>query len=271
MSIIDIHTHAFPDGISDKAMSYLQGLTEDWAAVGTGTVDNLLRSMDTSGVDIFVICGIATKPGQWKGILSWLLEVEAKHGGRIIPFGSVHPQDENIADAMLQIKAAGIRGIKLHPMHQDFVVDSDDVMEIYAQAAKCGLAVQLHSGRDIGFPNDTIPDRASPERIAAVLDRFEGLRLLCTHMGGWRSWDEDEEHLVGRDVYMETSFALGHMDDKQFTRIVKNHTPDRVCFGTDWPWNDPAAELTKLDSLELEPEMIEKIKYSSSAKFLNNL
>jgi len=153
-------------------------------------------------------------------------------------------------------------------MHQDFIADADEVMEIYALAAKHGLTVQLHSGYDIGFPNDSIPDRASPKRIAAVLDRFEGLKLLCMHMGGWRSWDEVEEYLVGRNVYMETSFALGHMDDEQFIRIVKIHTPDRICFGSDWPWNDPAAELAKLDSLNLEPETIKKIKYASGAEFL---
>jgi uncharacterized protein len=268
MSIIDIHTHVFPDKISKRAMSHLQGLTEDWIAFGKGTIRNLLRCMDNNGVDISVICGIATKPGQWKGILSWLLEVESKHPERIIAMGSVHPQDENIGDALMQIKDAGIHGIKLHPMHQDFVVDTDEAMEVYAIAAKCDLSVQLHSGYDIGFPNDSIPDRASPIRIAAVLDKIEGLKLLCTHMGGWRSWDEVEEYLVGRDVYMETSFALGHMDDEQFVRIVKNHTPDRVCFGTDWPWNDPAKELAKLNSLDLEPETIKKIKYSSGAKFL---
>lgn len=268
MSIIDIHTHAFPDGIAVRAMSHLQRLTEDWVAVGIGTVDDLLRAMDSAGVDVSVICAIATKPAQWKGILSWLLEVASNYRERIIPFASVHPRDENIAAAMRQIKDAGIRGIKLHPMHQDFVVDADDVMEIYAQAVECGLTVQLHSGRDIGFPNDSIPDRASPRRIAAVLNKFPALKLLCTHMGGWSSWGEVEEHLVGRDFYMETSFALGQMPDEQFVRIVKNHTPDRICFGTDWPWNDPTAELAKLNALDLEPETIEKIKYSSAAEFL---
>ena len=268
MSIIDIHTHAFPDKISERAMSHLQGLAKDFPAVGTGTVANLLQSMDKAGVDVSVICGIATKPGQWEGILGWLRDVMWEHGERIVPFGSVHPQDENISDALLQIKDAGIHGIKLHPMHQDFIADTDDVMKIYSLAAKCGLAVQLHSGYDIGFPNDSIPDRASPKRIAAVLDQVEDIRLLCTHMGGWRSWDQVEEYLVGRDVYMETSFALGQMDDERFIRIVKNHNPDRVCFGSDWPWNDPAAELTRLNSLDLEPETIEKIKCSSGIKFL---
>ncbi|MCK5114738.1 MAG: amidohydrolase family protein [Phycisphaerae bacterium] len=268
MSIIDIHTHAFPDKISKRAMSHLESMTEDWAAVGQGTVRDLLKFMDNTAVDVSAICGIATKPGQWSGILDWLLGVMGKHRERIVPFASVHPQDENIGDALMQIKDAGIYGIKLHPMHQDFIADADEVMEIYQQAAWCRLAVQIHSGRDIGFPNDAIPDRASPKRIANVLDRVDGLRILCTHMGGWRSWDEVEECLVGRDVYMETSFALGHMDDEQFLRIVKNHTPDRVCFGSDWPWNDPGTELAKLESLGLSAGDLEKIKFSSSAAFL---
>ena len=101
-----------------------------------------------------------------------------------------------------------------------------------------------------------------------MLDKFEGLKMLCTHMGGWCSWDEVEEFLIGRDVYMETSFALGQMDDQQFIRMVKNHTPDRVCFGSDWPWKNPGKELTQLDSLDLDQETIKKIKYSSATKFL---
>ena len=129
MSIIDIHTHAFPNSISKKAMSYLQGLAKDCTPAGKGTVGDLLRSMDNTGVDISVICGIATKPGQWKGILSWLLEVESKHPERIIPLGlgaveellHVVPEVEapltGRADAGRQVSAlTGLQPVA-HPLH----------------------------------------------------------------------------------------------------------------------------------------------------------
>ena len=202
MSAIDVHTHAFPDGVAERAMAKMQALCP-WKAFGGGTVGNLVKSMDAADIDVSVVCAVATRPDQVKGIMKWCDKVRSD---RIEPFPSVHPDTRGAAKWVERIAKAGFTGIKLHPLYQGFAVDDGCADAIYAAAAEHELAVVVHCGLDFAFPADD--DRASVERIRRVVDRFGELKMICTHMGGWRSWDAVEEHLLGADVYMETSFGV---------------------------------------------------------------
>ena len=264
MSIIDAHTHAFPDDLAARAIARLE---EDcpWKAVADGRVASLIESMNASDVDISVVCTIATRPDQVKDIFKWCGQIRSD---RIEPLPSVHPDTPKAAKWVEKIAKAGFAGIKLHPMYQDFVADDPRLDELYAAAAEGGLMVQSHCGRDIGFPPDD--DRASPRRLRRVIERFPKLRLLCTHMGGWRSWDEVEEHLVGTGVYMETSFSLGQRgtDPQRIAAMIRRHGAGRVMFGSDWPWNTQADEIANVRKLPLGERDIRGILYSNAAALL---
>ena len=267
MSAIDIHTHAFPDNIAARAMEKLQAMT-DWRAVGDGTVGGLLESMDRADVDISAICAVATKPGQVRGILKWQKKIIKEHAHRLVPLCSVHPHDKNPENWIQRIVGEGVIGIKLHPMYQDFCIDDERIWCIYQSIAEHGLLLELHCGKDIGFPNDPIPDRASPQRIARVLRRFKGLRLLCTHMGGWQMWDQVETHLLGKDVYMETSFSLTHMAPERFRKMIQVHGAEKICFGSDWPWNEQSVELARIERLGLDKKTFRQLSMANAAQLL---
>jgi predicted TIM-barrel fold metal-dependent hydrolase len=272
MSCIDMHTHAFPDHVAPRAMEKLSAKGE-WQAVGDGTIGGLLSAMDAAGLDRSAVCAIATKAGQVEGILKWLCSVTNEHGDRIIPFGSLHPRDDDPAGWVRRIAEAGLRGIKLHPMYQDFVVDdrnrnTKNLWAIYEAAIEHNLPVALHCGRDIGFPNDSIPDRASPKRLAALIDALPQLPLLCTHMGGWSMWDEVERHLLGKNVFLETSFTSAFLPAERLADMVRRHGSQNICFGTDWPWNDQAAERAHFANLGLSEDDVKNIEYRTAQNLL---
>ncbi|MBN1943686.1 MAG: amidohydrolase [Phycisphaerae bacterium] len=267
MKRIDIHTHAFPDHVAPRAMEKLSAKAE-WRAVGDGTISGLLASMDAAGVERSAVCAIATKPGQAEGITKWLSAVAAQCGGRIISFGSLHPKDDDLPGWVRRIAQAGLRGIKLHPMYQDFVVDDKALWPIYETAMEQNLPVALHCGSDIGFKNNPIPDRASPKRLAGLAEAFPKLRLLCTHMGGWSMWDEVEKHLLGTNVFLETSFTSAFLDPQRLVRMILTHGSDKVCFGTDWPWNDPAAEWEHFAGLGLSEDDLQNLASRSAERLL---
>ncbi|MCE5328403.1 MAG: amidohydrolase family protein [Planctomycetaceae bacterium] len=246
--IIDIHTHAFPDSIADRAIAKLESLAS-WKAVGRGTTAALLESMDAAGVDASAVCAIATKPDQAGGILDWCTSIRTE---RLIPFPSVHPDTPDAAGWVGRIAAEGFCGIKLHPMYQNFAADDARADAIYAKATELGLLVTLHCGRDIGFPYED--DRASAPRMAAIVARHKGIKLVCTHMGGWKSWEESYEHLVGREVYLETSFSLQLLGAKRATEMIHAHGANRVLFGSDWPWQSQASDVAFIRSLPLSEQ-----------------
>jgi len=261
MAAIDVHTHAFPDDLAGRAVAKLQADCP-WQAVGDGTVDGLLASMDAADVDVSVVCAIATKPDQARGILKWCRKIRSE---RICPLASVHPATPKAGKWVRRIADAGLAGIKLHPMYQDFLADAPELDEIYGQARESGLVVTLHCGRDIGFPADNV--RAAPRRIANIAEKFEGLKLICTHMGGWRMWDEVNRHLIGRNVYLETSFSLGELGE-QAKEMIRHHGHDRVLFGTDWPWQRQDETARLLRQLNLPGEQVKAILYGNAAALL---
>ncbi len=262
MIAIDFHTHAFPDGLAKRAMESLQKNCP-FKAVGDGTIAGLLKAMDAADVDVSVICTIATKVGQVEGIVKWCEEIRTD---RIDPLPSVHPDEPDAVKWIHRFANDGFVGIKLHPMYQDFAFDDPRLDPIWDALSKTGLLIASHCGRDIAFPEDD--DRGSPKRIRSVIERFPNLRLVCTHMGGWRSWDLAEQYLVGQNVYLETSFSLTELSPERATDIIRRHNPKHVLFGTDWPWNLPTKEVELLNRLGLSDAEKNAILYNNAAKLL---
>ena len=246
--IIDFHTHAFPDAIADRA---IQTLVEEGQkkyevrAYLDGRISSLTASMDRSGIEKSVICSIATRPAQFEPILRWSRQVMSD---RIIPFPSLHPEAADAEDQVRRIRDEGFRGVKFHPYYQDFAIDEDRLFPVYRRLEKEGLIVVMHTGFDLAFERVR---KADPARIVSVLERFPDLKLVTTHLGSWEDWEEVERHIIGKKIYMEISYSLDCMDRETARRIILNHPPDHVLFGSDSPWADQAEATALLKGLDL--------------------
>ena len=258
--IIDFHAHAFPDAIAARAMPEL-AKEADVVPAADGTVAGLLASMDRAGIAQSVICSIATKPSQFGAILEWS---RATGSERLWMFASVHPADPDPAGRLRRVVGAGLRGIKLHPYYQDFEVDEPRLHPLYAAAEALGLIVVCHAGFDIAYPRTRIAD---PVRIRRVIESFPGLKLVAAHMGGWDDWDEVERHLLGRPIYIDTSYSFHCLPAERARRMLLAHPADRILFGTDSPWADAAEDVARLRALAL-PAGLERAILSDNARAL---
>ncbi len=261
MKIIDVHTHAFPDALAPRAMAALEDPI-DWKAIGDGTIAGLLRSMDTAGVDASVICSIATKPSHVEPILKWS---ESIASDRIIPFPSLHPETLDVAAWVHRFRDAGLRGVKMHPMYQEFTFDEPRMDPLYAAIAEAGLVYEPHCGYDIAFPGDK---RADADRLARVIRRHPTLKLLCTHLGGWQQWDAVGKHLIGRNVWMESSMSVSLLGLQATADLIRAQGADKVMFGTDWPWTHQTDQLNLLRLLGLPADQAAAILGGNAARLL---
>lgn len=262
MNAIDMHTHAFPDALAARAAARLEGPAAP-RMVAPPTTASLLASMDAAGIDASVVCTVATRGEQAGGILQWCEQIRSP---RIVPFPSVHPDTPEAPRWIERIASGGFRGVKLHAMHQQFVIDEPRMDGIYAACRDCGLIVTFHCGCDFSAGDDD--DRAAPQRVARVLERFAGLRVVASHTGGWRMWDLVERHLLGRDVLFELSYTLAFLPPQRAAELFRRHGAGRVMFGSDWPWADPADDLRRLASLPLTAEEKEAIRWRNAAALL---
>lgn len=243
-TIIDFHTHAFPDHVAAHAIPCLeeQGNVK---ACHAGRIDSLLKSMDNAAVQKSVICSIATKPTQYEAILAWSQQIRSE---RIIPFPSVHPDDPNILNNIARISAEGFVGIKMHPYYQEFYLNEKRLVPIFDQINNSGLILMMHTGYDIAFPRER---RADPATIVRLVEQFPDLKLVTSHFGAWDQWDEVEQIMLGRPIYMDISFALEFLPQDRALAMLARHPMDYLLFGSDSPWCDQKAVVEQIKGLGL--------------------
>ena len=128
------------------------------------------------------------------------------------------------------------------------------------------LIVVTHTGLDVGYPECT---HSTPERTAKALDKLKGTpKLVLAHMGGCRMHEAVYEVLAGRNVYFDTSYVLDEMDEEMLLKTLEKHGAEKVVFASDCPWKTPKAIYTKLLSLGLSEDTLDKILYQNAAGLL---
>ena len=263
--LIDFHTHAFPDALAPRALTALSANIQS-APLSDGTVEGLIRSLDEWGVDRAVVCNIATNPRQTENVNSFAIETAAKYGSRLSPLGSVHPLYENPEKEFRRLKEHGIPGLKIHPDYMGLTIDDPLFDPIFELAAAYGMFLITHAGFDVASPEKI---HATPDAILRRLERSPKTTLVAAHYGGNTLWDEVEEKLIGKDVYIDASLGeFCHLSPEQAARMLSRHDSERILFGSDCPWATSAATLRYLDALPLPDERKEKLYWRNAARLL---
>ncbi|HAM53155.1 MAG TPA: amidohydrolase [Nitrospiraceae bacterium] len=262
--IIDFHTHAFPDELSERAMKILEEEGGIKASLD-GRVSSLLHSMDRYGIEKSIVCSIATKPSQFDPIMEWCEKIRSE---RIIPLPSLHPGDPQFSERISRIKGEGFKGIKFHPYYQDFVMDDEQIFPLYEKIERENLIVVMHTGFDFAFEKIR---KADPLKILRVMKTFPDMKMVTTHLGAWDDWDEVEKHLVGKKIYMEISFSLEYLERDVAKRIILDHPKDHIVFGTDSPWTDQGKTLSLLHELGLGDDLEKGILRDNALNLLNSV
>lgn len=265
--VIDFHTHIFPDRIAPVTIPHLAEVS-GIPPYTNGTAVDLRRSMTNAGVDMAVVLPVVTKPSQFDSINHFAAEINAQQD-RLISFGGIHPDCENIEEKLDIVVALGLKGIKLHPDYQGVFIDDERYIRILQAAIDRDLLVSIHAGIDIGLPD---PVHCPPDRTRRALDRLQqnvnDPKIILAHTGGYGQWDEVERLLVGQSVYFDISFSLGHISDDQLVRIIGHHGADRVLFATDSPWGGQTEALAHFRRLPLNAHAQEQILWRNAAKLL---
>ncbi len=279
--IIDIHTHTFPARIAEKALRGMQAASRT-ALFSDGTEEGLLRTEKEAGVDLAVVQPVATYPAQVTSINSHVLERFPREvPAGVLSFGAMHPGCEAWEEELEKLRAAGIPGIKLHAAYENIPMDDPRTVRILKKCRDLDLIVLIHSGWDVGLPREA---SALPEKTRRALDQTGPMKLIAAHMGGWRCWQEAAELLSDTGICIDTAFSLGAMSlapgapweeaelrmltEAEALDLIRAWGVDRVLFGTDSPWGDPAEELEKIRSLPLSDKEKEAICGGNALRLL---
>ncbi|MDE5565026.1 MAG: amidohydrolase family protein [Oscillospiraceae bacterium] len=265
MNYIDFHVHAFADKIAERTVTTLAG-TAGRPPATNGTLACTEETMQKWGVDGFVLLSIATKPSQHLVCNNWAASCISDH---VFPFGSVHPDGEDVLAELERIKSLGLYGVKLHPDYQRFYADEERMYPIYRKCGELGLPIIFHAGLDPICPDDI---HCTPQMAARILDKFPETTMIMAHLGGNELWDDVETVLAGQfgNLYLDTALAGSYVAEEQFARIIEKHGADKILLASDCPWDTTDVTIAKIKRLGLSPEQ-ERMIFAENAKSILKL
>lgn len=261
---IDVHIHILPDAVHEANPD------SDDAWLCTDIHEYCAR-MDSLHIEKAVIMPLNDP---W--LMSMEFTVDAVHRnlrdmknacpGRFYAFADIDTRNTPAQSAEAIRKAldcCGLDGIKIHPNNTGLALDDGYNAPIYALAQQRNIPVAIHS-----YPN-TADDVSAAKRIGRVMERYPGLRLIVSHMGGFQ-WEE----LLDVDCFVDMSAILPDyvrtLGIAKTNEILRSFGADRLLFATDYPDNRHlppgeiyAAYFDILNRMDFTEEEAVKIAYAN--------
>ncbi|MFH2000884.1 MAG: amidohydrolase family protein [Planctomycetota bacterium] len=258
--IIDSHTHLFRSKIianvaNRKELVRILSL-ETQKAANRCRLDQLEQESRAAGVEACLLLPTATA----KDVVSVnhrFLEY-TKENRFFLTAGTLHPHHPGNAEVLDHLASRGVRAIKLCSFSQGFSLDDAETEALFDQIrqrpamGKTPFCVILDTFYKADFFFGS-PEKntTTPDRLGRLVKRFPELRFVAAHMGGLTApFSEILEHLPPRhNLYLDTSNAAHTLTEQEFIRMLRLHGPERILFGTDWPWFGYAEEIPCIDRL----------------------
>ena len=266
--LIDFHTHIFPEKIAESTINALASKSGS-TPYTDGTANGMLDAMSRANADICVTLPVLTKATQFDSVTKFAISVNERFENssrKLISFGGMHPDCDNVDDKLKYLKSVGIKGIKIHPDYQATYFDDQRYIDIINCAKKYDLIVVTHAGIDAGYIDQ--PVRCSIDRALNVIEQVNYDKLVLAHFGANRLWEEFERQIAGKNVYIDTAVTLPYINKQTFFNILEKHGSDKILFATDCPWGDIKEGYEILKSYQLDKEVFDKITHKNALKLL---
>ena len=257
--IIDAHAHVFPDKIAEKAVQGI-GSFYDLKMNFDGKISTLLDIGAQAGVEKFIVQSVATTAAQVESINNFIAESVRIYPDQLIGFATIHPDYEDISGEIDRAEKLGLKGVKLHPDFQNFLIDDEKAMKIY-ECIEGRMPLLIHTG-------DYRYEWSKPERMARVLDKFPDLKVIGAHFGGWSEWDKLKDVYKGKRIWVDTSSSLYTLSPEKAMELIEFFGEDYILFGTDYPMWSAVDEVERIKKLPLTDEQREKIFHLNAERLL---
>ena len=204
----------------------------------THTAPNLLRDMDALGIVHSVVLPFDLPIGARNA--DTILEATRRYPA-LIPFGSVHPLDRDHDRRLAAQRAAGARGIKLHPNGQFIAPDHRRTVHLCQRCGAHGLSVLFHCG-PVGIEPKAARRRSQVKRYERAIAENPETTFVLGHSGAL----QHEAALEFAQRYPNTYFELSCLGLGALRQVLDTVPADRVLYGTDWPFYHQALTLARV-------------------------
>ena len=252
MRVIDCHVHLYPaDANQDPAQWGRDHGELAWVAMSTRyrrsgiavqgfpSVDELLREMDTAGVERSVLLG-----WYWANAATCRAQNEfyarcvRQYPGRLSAFATLQPAGnaDGAIEEMRRARDAGLIGLgELSPHAQSYAIDDPGFRAALQLAEEWSWPVNLHVTDPAGR---AYPGRVEtpPEDFVLLGQTYPKLSFILAHWGGLLPLRNPAAAQL-TNIYYDTSASPLLYDKTVWSRFLAVVPKDHVLFGSDFPLN----------------------------------
>jgi predicted TIM-barrel fold metal-dependent hydrolase len=271
MPAVDAHLHVFPDEASGllaqggERLAGHAGVVEEVRAIAARTGITRVLALNTAIGSVLRDFG-QSEEQIWANVVEaneWICRVGAE-GDVIAPALAADPTVDSTAMTTHLRDMLGlydVRAIKVHPAIAHVMPDDPGFMAIYGVARDAGVPVVSHGGSSEGAFYESDVQYCAPTNFTPVLGQFPDLVLVIAHLGQPFFDDLLAVGAAHPNAYTDLSFALGArlIEPERLRHTVRTFGVDRVMFGTDFPFFDPADSLDYLSSAGFTAGELEQI------------
>jgi hypothetical protein len=278
--IIDFHVHTFPGSVQRDRGPYLE---QDAAfrslynnpRAQIATADDLLRSMDTAGVDLSVMQGFAwSDAGLCRRHNDDLLDAAARHPSRLIAFCTLQPagEEEAATEALRCLDAATpARGFgELRPDYQGYSGRWAALGPMWQAVRPHGAPPLLvHASEPVGhrYPGK---GAMTPEVLIGLADAYPEWPMVLAHLGGglpfYAAMPEVQNSL--HNIWIDTAAWPLLYGPEVFTALAATFGTDRILFGSDYPLQAQDRSVARLRGVPLTSEELSGVLGGNAARLL---
>jgi predicted TIM-barrel fold metal-dependent hydrolase len=267
--IIDCHTHIFPEEVRKDRETFCKkdegfaSIYDDPKAKVAG-VEDLIASMDESGIDRSVICGFPWgRPDLCSFQNQYLMESASRYPNRLIAFVSLLFSNPDWSEKELdRAVKGGALGVGEIAFYRDEMTSQDiqSMKPILTQMERHEIPLLFHTNETIGHPYPG-KGRTPLERFYEMTLCFPGLPIILAHWGGGLPFYElmPEVAKVMANVYYDTA-ASPFLYSKKIYAVAREIVGvEKIFFGTDFPLISPRRYYQELEGSGLSKQDREKI------------
>ena len=232
------------------------------------------RAIDTMAV-IFSV-DAETETGDLPDPNDYVAETVAAYPDVLMGFASVDPRKG--ATAVIELDRAvtdlGLRGLKLHPIHQAFFPDDPAFTPLFSKAEDLAIPVLMHSGYAAAGANtpggggfELAYSRPIPH-VDSLAARHPGLTIIMAHPA-W-PWIQEQVAVALHkpNVFIDLSGWAPKYIPKELITEAGGRLRKKVLFGSDYPYISPVTWMEQFADLEIRDEARELILHDNAAGIL---
>src|SRR5476651_1161917 len=129
--MIDVHTHLHPPRLFAAIRRWFAERS-DWQLEHPTEPAVVASALRAAGVERFVFCSYAHKPGMARELNAWLAQTSREIGGYGLPLGTVHLDDPDYVGDLRAALDDGCIGLKIHENVQQLAIEDDRFAPVFS-------------------------------------------------------------------------------------------------------------------------------------------